>query len=430
MRSGHTALRHGSAASPTTDAYDVIVVGGGMVGSLLAAALGSVAEQRRIGFRVALLEAKPPAPFDAAGPYDLRVSALSLASQRMLEAVGAWSGVASRRLCPFRRMQVWDGEQGGSTTFDGADSGLDFLGHIVENRVVQLALADVLEALPSVDVIQPATPGRFHLGTDAVEVELVDGTVLRTALLVGADGARSVVRRAAGLTQQTSRYDQHALIATVATDLPQQDITWQRFTPAGAQAMLPLQGARASMVWYHSEAEIERLKALDPEAFKAEMVAAFPAQLGGLESIQARGSFPLTQSHAEHYVTERVALIGDAAHTVHPLAGQGVNIGMLDAGVLFDVLVDIKTRRRDIGSARELRAYERRRRGENALMIKTLDGFYHAFRPQPVAAQQIRSQALDMVQRIKPLRRYVMEYAMGLRGDLPTLATAPEDALQ
>ena len=211
-------------------------------------------------------------------------------------------------------------------------------------------------------------------------------------------------------------------MATVETELPQQSITWQRFVPSGPQAFLPLAGPHASLVWYHDAAEVARLNALDETAFARETEAAFPAELGGIRRVVERASFPIARAHAARYVDERVALIGDAAHTVHPLAGQGVNLGMLDAAVLAEVLGAAAGRGRDIGSTRTLRRYERWRRGENAAMIAVLDGFHHAFGPQPPPLTALRRLALGLADRAGPVKRLVMRRAMGIDGDLPALA--------
>jgi len=416
--------------------FDVIVVGGGMVGSLLAAALATgsagAGSATNAGApeapSVCVLEAAEPSPFEpgSAPDYDIRVSALSVASERMFRHVGAWDGVMRRRAAPFARMRVWDGcadEQDG-TTFEAADVGVEALGHIVENRVIQLALLERLRELPGVTLACPATLAGYTLEPtgDRVQVTLHDGRTLYAGLLVGADGARSTVRRLAGIDCPREPYDQRAMVATVRTELPQQAITWQRFMPAGPQAMLPLVGSNASLVWYHGDEEVERLSELDEAAFLAELHAAFPAVLGRIEHVHERSSFPIAKAHAERYIAPRVALIGDAAHTVHPLAGQGVNLGMLDAGALAQTLHAARARGRDIGASRTLRAYERWRRPENALMVEVLDGFHRAFQPQPSPLQRVRALALDLADRAGPIKHLVSRHAMGLGGDLPRIA--------
>ena len=387
-----------------------------MVGSMLAAAVAPS------GLNVVVLENKLPAAFDSESPYDLRVSALSIASENMLTATGAWQHILQMRSAAFQRMKVWDGEAGGSTTFDSTDVGHTHLGTIVENRIIQLALHRALESSPSVSIRAPSSVTDIDVASDHVRVFLDDGEVLTTKLLVGADGARSTVRQLSGIESVTKNYPQHALVASVNTRSSQQDITWQRFMPSGPQALLPLQGPRASMVWYHSSDEIERLLALDDTSFLDEMQQAFPLEDDELLSVAGRASFPLVCAHAEHYVQSRLALVGDAAHSVHPLAGQGVNMGLLDAATLADGLKRAHESGRDIGSLSVLRPYERVRRGENAAMIKILDGFYEAFKPQPAVVKTVRSGLLDSAQRLQPVRKLLMQHAMGIRGDLPDLA--------
>ncbi|MFK7860588.1 MAG: UbiH/UbiF/VisC/COQ6 family ubiquinone biosynthesis hydroxylase [Granulosicoccus sp.] len=414
--------------STDTD-YDVVVVGGGMVGSMLATLL-----DRHSALRVAVLEQKEPEPFvKGSNPdYDIRVSALSIATQHLFENVGAWKGVLERRACLYRQMLVWDGEESGKTHFKADDIGAEALGHIVENRVVQLALLDCIKGSDTIDYLCPMHIRSYakehdHLSLTVSTYDAADGNItaehtITARLLIGADGARSSVRELAGISMQRDAYEHHALVATVETELPQQDITWQEFQPTGPQALLPLCGSRASMVWYHSAEEVSRLKALGDEDFIEEMMASFPERLGGLRKIYQRGSFPIMKAHADTYIADRMALVGDAAHTVHPLAGQGVNLGMLDAAALAELIADASQAGTDIGSRRLLRRYERWRRGDNAMMISILDGFYHAFKPQPAPVRAFRSAALSVADNAGPLKHFVMRYAMGTGGDLPRFA--------
>jgi len=397
--------------SSSSGRYDVVIVGGGMVGSMLAAAL---AQNKKL--RLAVIEQQYPQPFKpGTNPdYDIRVSALSIATQRMFENVNAWSGVVARRACAYSEMLVWDGEEHGSTHFKASE---------------QLALQDVVQSSSNVDYYCPASLQSYrhvenHIvcllsGTDSTDDSAL---TLTTRLLVGADGAQSSVRDMAGIATQRSVYPQHALVASIETELPEQHITWQRFKPTGPEAFLPLCGSRASMVWYHSAEEVKRLRELDDAAFIDAMQSSFPDRLGGIKRVLSRGSFPIAKAHALQYIEQRVALIGDAAHTVHPLAGQGVNLGMLDAAALAQLVDEAAMAGKDIGSARLLRRYERWRRSDNAAMISLLDGFYHAFKPQPQPVRRLRSAALGVADRAGPLKKFVMRYAMGTSGDLPQLA--------
>lgn len=412
-------VRKDSSAGSDVD-YDVVIVGGGMVGSMLAAALASGS-----ALKIAVLEHQEPEGFESGSepPYDIRVSALSIATQRMLENVGAWQGIIQRRACPFSEMRVWDGEAGGNTHFRAADIGAAQLGHIVENRVLQLALLDTIKAADNVDYLCPASLLSYQHTGERILCELSDGQrAISTSLLVGADGGRSTVRELAGMAVERSAYPHHALVATVETELAQQNMTWQRFQPTGPEAMLPLCGHRASLVWYHDEDHVRQLRDLSDDAFIEAVQGTFPTELGGIRQVLERGSFPIVKAHAKNYVAERVALVGDAAHSVHPLAGQGVNLGMLDAAALAEVILAAVADGRDIGARRVLRRYERWRRGENALMISILDGFYHAFKPQSKAVRQLRSAALNLADHKSPLKSLVMRYAMGTAGELPVLA--------
>lgn len=398
------------------DNFDVVIVGGGMVGAMLASALA------HSNLNIAVIEAFEPMAFDDSQEYDLRVSAVSIASQKMFEAVGAWQNMLDKRTCPYRRMLVWDGEQGGETLFDSGDIYQPMLGTIVENRVIQLSLLEVLKSSENIQWICPDKMISINEDPDELRLELESGRVLKSQLLVGADGANSTVRRLCEIKITTTLYEQHALVASIETELNQQDITWQRFVASGPQAFLPLKGNRASMVWYNSEEEVTRLKALDDAAFIQEMEATFPERLGKITALKDRGSFPLVKSHATTYVKNRIVLIGDASHTIHPLAGQGVNLGLMDAAVLAEIVLHKNADGKDFGKLSVLRKYERARRGYNTAMISAMDIFHHTFKEQPLPVQVLRSAALNIADKLGPLKKAAMKHAMGLSGDLPSLA--------
>ncbi|MEO1751784.1 UbiH/UbiF/VisC/COQ6 family ubiquinone biosynthesis hydroxylase [Thiofaba sp. EF100] len=392
---------------------DVLIIGGGMVGAALACALG------RSGFEVHVVEAQAPEPFAPEQPLDLRVSAVSLASQALLEAVDAWPQVLAMRAVPFRRMRVWDQRSFGETVFDSRDIGEPALGHIVENRILQLALWRAAEGLASVRWHCPARLEALAIEEHGVRARLNNGITVQARLVVGADGAHSRLRELAHIGLTSWDYDVEALVATVRTRAPQQDITWQRFTPSGPQALLPLPGPHASLVWYLPPDEVARLKALDDDTFLEMLRRAFPRELGGVERLLERGSFRLTRRHAQTYCKPRLALAGDAAHTIHPLAGQGVNLGFMDVAALAEVLIKARDANEDIGALHVLQRYERWRRGENLLMQTAMDVFHHAFKPARGPLPWLRGLALHAANDLPPLRRLLTRRATGRAGDLP-----------
>lgn len=397
-----------------TEHFDVAIVGGGMVGAALGCCLG------HSSLRVAVIEDVPPLPFAPEQPNDLRVSAVSIASASIIKTVGAWRGITSRRYCPFRRMRVW--EDRGDVEFRSEDIHEALLGYIVENRVIQLALSERLADFSNVDFFCPAQTKLIDYGPDQSTLHFEDGRMVTCRLLVAADGGHSRVRQAAGMGVSSWDYEQHALVLNVETAYGQQDITWQRFTPNGPQAFLPLAGSHASLVWYHRPEEVKRLKALADEDLLRELRAAFPSVLGDVKRLVSRGSFPLRRQHALGYVKEGVALIGDAAHMIHPLAGQGVNIGLLDAAALAQVLVGANRKRQDIGALSVLQDYERMRRNNNLLMMTTMDLFYRVFGNANLPVKLIRNLGLGLAERLSPAKKLAMRYAMGLGGNLPKLA--------
>jgi len=395
--------------------FDVVVVGGGMVGAAVACGLGGSA------LKVAVIESSPPLPFAADQAHDLRVSALSIASKNILETVGAWGGVINRRYCPFRRMRVW--ETTGDTEFCSEDINYPELGYIVENRVTQLALLDRLQDFANIELISPMTISKINYCIGHLsEVELDDGRVLAAKVMVAADGAQSRVRQAVGLGVTSWDYEQHALVIYIETEYGQQDITWQRFVPSGPQAFLPLTGHYGSIVWYNSPDEVSRLKALPHDALRDELLAAFPDCLGQVNQVLGTASFPLRRQHAQHYVKYGVALVGDAAHTINPLAGQGVNIGLLDAAALAEVLVEAADKGLEIADLAVLKCYERMRRTENLKMMTVMDVFYQVFSNDILPVKILRNLGLGLAERILPAKNKVMRGAMGLEGHLPKLA--------
>ncbi|WEM42921.1 2-octaprenyl-3-methyl-6-methoxy-1,4-benzoquinol hydroxylase [Photobacterium sp. DA100] len=383
--------------------FDVVVAGGGMVGA--ATAIG-LAQQ---GLSVAVLEGVTPAPYDSSQPMDLRVSAISPHSVSLLERLGAWEAVTAMRLCPYKRLETWEHPEC-RTRFSAEQMHLDRLGYIVENRVIQLALWQQFELYPNLLLKCPAKMVSATATGRGYEITLEDGCQLHATLLVGADGAQSRVREQAGIGITAWDYRQHCMLINVETALPQQDITWQMFTPHGPRSFLPLPGHQASLVWYDSPARIQQLSALSPEQLEAQIVAHFPAEVGEIKVLR-HGSFPLTRRHAQQYYQPGIVLLGDAAHTINPLAGQGVNLGFKDVDVL---LHEIEKAGQDWPDVRVLKAYERRRRPDNLLMQSGMDFFYTAFSNDLLPLKFMRNAGLKLAEQAGPIKQKVLKYAMGM----------------
>ena len=398
--------------------FDIVILGGGMVGAALACAC------RGRGWRIAVLDSAPPERNWPEGEVELRVSALSRASQRMLERLGAWPRMVELGVSVYREMHVWDAVGGASIHFDSAELGEPDLGHIVENRVTRLALWELLEAADDVTLLCPAQVEVLSINEAGARVVLADGTELDARLVVGADGRDSLVRTVLGIAIGGWGYDQRAIVCNVEPGHWHRETAWQRFLPTGPLAFLPLADGRCSIVWSADEERAEQLLALDEPAFIDELERAFQERLGPILSVGPRAAFPLRLQYAKSYVRPRAALVGDAAHAIHPLAGQGVNLGFLDVAALSDALEHARTHQRDIGGLATLRRYERARRGDNLLMLGAMDAFKRAFGnriPPLVAARNLGLFAAD---RIGPLKRAFMRQALGLGDDLPTLVRA------
>lgn len=393
--------------------YDVIIVGAGMVGAALACALAQG------GMNVAVIENREPPAFDPEADYGLRVSAVSRASQRIFEGLGAWRGMCARRVSPYREMHVWDAGGTGAIHFSAADLGEPDLGHIIENSVVQAALLERLAALDEAHWYCPAGLRRLQVNERAAQVELTDGRRLSAALVVGADGAESRVRELAGINRSVRAYNQRAVVATVRTELGHAHTAWQRFLPTGPLAFLPLADGRCSIVWSTHPVEAARLLAMEEAHFRQVLGRAFDYRLGQILETGPRAAFTLRGSQATPYVRPRIALVGDAAHTIHPLAGQGANLGFLDAAALAEVLLEGGG---DPGAYLRLRRYERARRGDNVVMMRAMEAFQLLFGVQAAPLRRLRNLGLRLSDRAQPLKHALMRRAMGLSGELPALA--------
>ncbi|MDH0689106.1 2-octaprenyl-3-methyl-6-methoxy-1,4-benzoquinol hydroxylase [Stutzerimonas stutzeri] len=401
---------------------DLIIVGAGMVGSTLALALeGS-------GLDILVLDASPleAADFDPQGGFEPRVSALSAASQRIFERLGAWPGMSARRVSPYTDMHVWDGAGTGQIHFSAETVHAEVLGHIVENRVVQDALLETMQRRGGQRLLGAARLERLERTPQGWQLTLDDGRQLNAPLLVAADGANSAVRRLAGCETREWDYLHQAIVTSVRCSEPHQRTAWQRFTDDGPLAFLPLErdGDQhwCSIVWSVTELEARRLMALDDVAFRAALGRAFEQRLGEVEEVDPRLCIPLRQRHAKRYVQPGLALIGDAAHTIHPLAGQGVNLGLLDAAVLAEVIEAAMARGERPEDIRVLSRFERRRMPHNLAMMAAMEGFERLFQADPLPLRWLRNTGLKAVQALPEAKALFVRQALGLSGDLPALA--------
>jgi 2-octaprenyl-3-methyl-6-methoxy-1,4-benzoquinol hydroxylase len=386
--------------------FDAVVVGGGMVGA--AAALGLA----RAGLSVALLEHEAPDTFDPQSPPDLRISAIGCTSVGLLKQLDAWPAVLQMRSAPYRRLETWEWESS-RVAFDAATLGLPELGFMVENRILQLALWQQLSQCENLTLYCPTRLQAMHRADDQWQVTLSSSETLQARLVVGADGAHSQVRKLAAIGTSGWQYRQSCMLITVETDQPQQDVTWQQFLPSGPRAFLPLYDQWATLVLYDSPQRIRQLQALPMAQLEQEIAVAFPSRLGTVKA-HAAGSFPLVRRHAQRYVQSGLVLLGDAAHTINPLAGQGVNLGYRDVDALLEIVSDAREQGEDWASEEVLMRYQRRRRTDNLLMQSGMDLFYTAFSNNLAPLSVARNLALMVAERAGKLKERALKYALGL----------------
>lgn len=402
---------------------DLIIVGAGMVGSSLALAL------KDSGLNIVLVDGSPLSvtSFSPEHTFEPRVSALSLASQRILERVGAWPGIVQRRASPYRNMHVWDGSGTGKIDFSASSVHAEVLGHIVENRIVQDALLEQLHE-SNIDLLAHSKVEQLRRSDDGWLLQLENGSEIRSRLIIAADGANSAVRRLTGCATREWDYLHHAIVTSVRCEKPHQQTAWQRFTDDGPLALLPLKHNDGknwcSIVWSVPEEQAQQIMALDDAAFCQALSQACEQRLGTIEHADRRYRIPLRQRHAKRYVAPGLALIGDAAHSIHPLAGQGVNLGFLDTAVLAEELLHALQRGEDIASKRVLSRFERRRMPHNLAMMAAMEGFQHLFQADALAARWLRNSGLKMVDSLSEAKAVFIRQALGLGSDLPDLAKA------
>lgn len=385
---------------------DAVVVGGGVVGAACALALA------REGLQVALVEAAAPPRWSPASP-DLRVFAFAADNAALFESIGAWESIRNARVQPYRRMRVWDAGGGGELAFDADAYGRRELGWIVENGLLQdrlwAALAD-----GGVRVQCPSKLEALEQDGDGVRLRLDDGSWLQARIAIAADGARSTLRELAGIQVAAHDYGQRGVVGYVATERPHEDTAWQRFLRGGPLAFLPFQEGRSSIVWSLPDAEAARVLSLDDAAFGDALARAFDRRLGAVRPVSARAAFPLRRQLAADYVRGNVLVLGDAAHVVHPLAGQGVNLGLRDVAALQALVAGDRAAGRDWAAPSRLARWARQRRSEGALAAHAFDAINRAYTSDSIAATLLRGPLLGMAGRLPPLTHALWRRAAGL----------------
>ncbi|WP_064004044.1 UbiH/UbiF/VisC/COQ6 family ubiquinone biosynthesis hydroxylase [Piscirickettsia salmonis] len=402
--------------------FDIVVMGGGMTG--LAAALFAAMQ----GFRVAVIEksslrAQYHQYSPQKGAYAPRVSAITPCSQTFLEHIGAWPHIAKQRCAPYQAMSVWDSLGYGCIDFNAAEAGEAVLGHIIENDVIVKGLLTALELKREcfdITLYDDCCAEALNIQEDHVSLTLNSGECLQSVVIIGADGVHSWVREQLVWPVSTRDYQQSALVTTVVTEKSHQRTAWQRFLPTGPLAFLPLDDEYySSIVWSLDQDQIERVLNLTDSAFKQELMHAFSGRLGQINEVAKRFAFPLSAAHACGYARPRVALVGDAAHRIHPLAGQGVNLGFLDVMSLVDVLVTARQKKRDIGHMMTLQKYERARYGDNLLTSAVMTGFKELFATRAAPIVWLRTLGLKYADQTDFIKCQLIKRALGRQVTLP-----------
>ena len=394
--------------------YDLIIVGGAVSGGVMAALL------RQSNLKIGIVESRIHDPEKP----DPRVFAITRASEQIFRSAGIWDDLATEPMGHFREMEVCDANGSGTIHFDSKELCEPTLGYIVGNQPIQNALVKQFNKMKNVSWLCPEKVDQIEIHADHADVFLDSGKRLKTKLIVGADGANSRTRDLVGIESKLHDYQQTAVVCSVKSQIAHNDVARQRFLTTGPLAFLPLADPHVcSIVWSTTHAQAQALLDSSPEEFHKELEAAFDSKLGRVLETSQRFSFPLNRAHAKHYVSNRVALIGDAAHRVHPLAGQGANLGILDAATLAEII--LKNSDSDIGRYALLRKYERQRKGENLSVIAAMDGFKHLFGSTLEPVQWLRNFGMDLTNSCTPAKSLIMRKAMGLTGDLPELARTP-----
>ncbi|MCL1088315.1 FAD-dependent monooxygenase [Shewanella profunda] len=398
---------HVDVTDPDVTGFDIILVGGGMVGAATAIGLA------QMGLKVAVIESFVPEAYHVEQPLDVRVSAISAASETLLNRLGAMDALLKMRNVPYLGLETWELD-GCITQFHSSQIGASHLGHIVENRLIQLALWQQMAQLDGITLYCPDKVAAFARGSDGVSVCLQSSIKLVAKLLIGADGANSQVRQWAGIGISGWDYAQSAMLINIKTAQGQQDVTWQQFTPKGPRSLLPLPGHHASLVWYDDANRIKQLMQLNHKQLAEQIRVHFPARLDADFTVENKGSFGLTRRHAQRYYANNVVILGDAAHTINPLAGQGVNLGFKDVEAFLGVIKEALAQDKPWWTKEVLAQYQRKRYRDNQLMMTTMDMFYAGFSNDILPLKLLRNGALKLANVNSPIKKVVLKYAMGL----------------
>lgn len=396
--------------------FDIVIVGGGIVGLTQALAM------EKSGLSVAIVENQISTAMPQGEPQ-LRVSALTLASENILRALGAWQHIDQTRIAAYKDMQVWEQDSFGKIAFSAKQVKQAQLGYIVENQAVRHSLWIQAAQSPNIELLVPNKIKQLTFGQQECFVIMDDDSHVTTRLIIGADGANSFVKKSANFPQTFWDYEQHAIVATVKTAEPHGHIARQVFTPSGPLAFLPLPDPHlCSIVWSQDEPRASELSNLSLALFDKQLTVAFDGCLGLCQTVSDRQSYPLKMQYARQWVTDRVAIVGDAAHTIHPLAGQGANLGILDAAALAEHITKLLAQDKDFGLAKHLRPFERWRKTEALKMVAAMEGFKRLFAGQDPIKKLIRDLGLNMANRSTFAKQRIIQHAMGLEGELPELA--------
>lgn len=399
-----------------SQSFDLVIVGGGIVGCSTALAASKMGAERPL--KIALIEASIAPDYQAGEHFDPRVVALSKKSQQFLNELGVWSAIASQRACPYTNMHVWDAEGTGKIDFDCRDVHDDSLGAIVENSLVVHELNQALFSAANVSRFQPKSVRQFRSFEGRGELVLDDGQIIHAPLVIGADGRESDLRQLAQIGTREWPYNQTAIVTTVKVEKSHQFAAWQRFTLHGPLAFLPLtrdgqDSQTCSIVWSIDNDQVAQIQALDDSAFCAALGRAFEYQLGQVEWADKRHSIPLIQRHAKTYIAENLALVGDAAHAIHPLAGQGVNLGLYDVQVLNQELTRATQRHVPLNDASICKRYERQRQGHNLGAMAAMEAFKRLFGSDNLAVRWARNTGMNVFNDNYVIKKQLAKVAAG-----------------